>query len=660
VQRDRIVAVERVGSDEDGVPLVRPLDWPATTPELRLIEPPGSASLAPGGRALARLALSDSGEITAHMVRPLEPLDGRIVGVFHRDREGGRLYPAGRRGRTEYRVPARDAGDAADGDLVIAEAAAAGRFGPPRLRIVERLGAAADPRTVSLLAIADHDIPNEFPAAAVAEAAAAQLVAGDARVDLRALPLVTIDGSDARDFDDAVWAEPDPQGPGGWHIVVAIADVAWYVRPGSTLDQEARRRGNSVYFPDRVVPMLPEALSNGLCSLKPGEDRACLAVHLWIDAAGNKRRHRFERGLMRSAARLTYEEVESARNGSAAPPLATPHLYGAFQALARAREERGALDLDIPENRVLFAADGRPVAVEPVLRLDSHRLIEEFMILANVAAAEEIETLRQPCMYRIHDVPAPDKVAALREFLADLSLPGLALAKGQALKPELFNRVLRRAAPTPAAAIVNELVLRAQAQAAYSSSNIGHFGLALRRYAHFTSPIRRYADLLVHRALIAGANAAGHGFGAGGLPPAAGRGFVELGEHLSMTERRGAAAERTALERYRAFLLAGSVGAVFAARIAGVAEFGLFVALAESGAQGLLPISKLCDDFYEYDPRRQQLVGRRSGRAFRLGDRLVVRLAEADPVQGRMLFHLEEPPPFATRRARAAASRRRG
>ncbi|HJU20647.1 MAG TPA: VacB/RNase II family 3'-5' exoribonuclease, partial [Stellaceae bacterium] len=632
-----------------------------TEPAFRLAEPAGGRSLAEGARALVRLALCDNGEIEAELIRPLDPAGGRLVGVFRQDRGGGRLVPADRRDRAEYRVPAGDAGGATDGDLVVAEEVGRGPFGPPRLRIVERLGPAADPRSVSALAIASHDIPTEFPAAAVAEAAAAQPVGLDARTDLRAVPLVTIDGNDARDFDDAVWAEPDPELRGGWHILVAIADVAWYVRPGSALDQEARRRGNSVYFPDRVVPMLPEALSNELCSLKPGADRACLAVHLWIDAAGRKRRHRFERAVMRSAARLTYQEVEAARAGQAPlPAVPVPYLYGAFAALARAREERGALDLDIPENRVRLDADGRPVAVEPSPRLDSHRLIEEFMILANVAAAEELEALHQPVMYRVHDVPTPDKVAALRDFLAELALPGLALAKGQALKPDLFNRVLRRAAENPAAPIVNELVLRCQAQAAYSPSNIGHFGLALRRYAHFTSPIRRYADLLVHRALIAGANAADRAFGAGGLPPGSAAGFAALGEHLSATERRAAAAERAALERYRAILLAPSVGAVFAARIAGVAEFGLFVALADSGAQGLLPMSGLPDDFYDYDGRRQRLIGRRSGRIFRLGDPLSVRLVEADPVGGRILFRLEEPAPaFAARRARAPMRRRR-
>jgi ribonuclease R len=383
--------------------------------------------------------------------------------------------------------------------------------------------------------------------------------------------------------------------------------------------------------------MLPEALSNELCSLKPGVDRACLAVHLWIDVAGRKRRHRFERGLMRSAARLTYEEAQAAHDGSGEralplPPGTLPALYSAYAGLARARAARDAVELDLAEDRVVLDAEGRPVAILPAVRLDSHRLIEEFMILANVAAAEELEARNRPCMYRVHDSPDPAKLAALSDFLAGLDLPGLDLAKGQAPKPALFNRLLRRAAATPVAALVNDLVLRCQAQAAYSPNNIGHFGLALRRYAHFTSPIRRYADLLVHRALL------------GEMAPSGAdrERLAAVGEHISATERRAAAAERAAIDRYRAALLAGSVGALFGARVSGVAAFGLFVTAAENGATGLVPVSTLPGDYWVQDERTQRLVGRWSGRAFRLGDEVVVRLVEADAIGGRLVFRIEE------------------
>ena len=647
-QLPEAVVVERFGSDEDGVPLVRPVSWPGPgpAPTLRLAETGLIEPFPMGARAAARLVVRETGETEAEVIRMLSPASARIVGVFRRGFREGAVTPTDRRNRTEYRVGEGDASGAEDGELVIAEQLLTGRLGSPRARIIKRLGQSSDAGAISLLAIASHDIPTEFPIAAIAETEVAPPASSAGRSDLRDIPLVTIDGADARDFDDAVWAEfdTDPENRGGWHLVVAIADVAWYVRPGTALDREARRRGNSVYFPDRVVPMLPEALSNELCSLKPGVDRACLAVHLWIDAAGRKRRHRFERGIIRSAARLTYEEIQVAHEAQSGRALGIPQealtaLYGGFAALGRARAARGALELDISEDRVVLDAERRPVAIGRAARLDSHRLIEEFMILANVAAAEELEARRQPCMYRVHDGPDPKKLEELRVLLDEIGIPGLSLAKGQAPKPELFNRVLRRAASTPAAALVNELVLRCQAQAAYSPNNIGHFGLALRRYAHFTSPIRRYSDLLVHRALIAG----GRDPGPGALPSDTDRDqLAAVAEHISNTERRAVAAERVALERYRATLLAGSIGRVFSGRVSGVAEFGLFVTAAENGADGLVPISTLPGDYYDRDERAHRLTGRRSGRVFRIGDEVSVRAVEVDAIGGRIVFRIED------------------
>jgi ribonuclease R len=642
--------VERLGSDEDGVPLVRPLAWPRSDPPpvLRLVETGLTEPFPIGSRAAAQLVERQTGEIEARMIRVLGPANSPIIGVFHRGADGGNVVPVDRRNRAEYRVMERDAGGAGDGELVAVEESSTAKVRFPRARIIQRLGHSSDAGVISLLAIASHDIPTEFPMAAIAEAEAARPAPLAGRADLRDIPLVTIDGSDARDFDDAVWAEPDadPGNRGGWHLVVAIADVAWYVRPSTALDREAMRRGNSVYFPDRVVPMLPEALSNELCSLKPGADRPCLAVHLWIDATGRKRRHRFERGMMRSAARLTYEEIQAVHEGrgaSSLPPERVAALYEAFAALAKARARRGALELEISEHRVVLNAEQRPAAIIPVARLDSHRLIEEFMVSANVAAAEELEARRQPCMYRVHDAPDPEKIEELRALLVETGIVGPGFARGQAPKPELFNGVLRRAASMSAAALVNELVLRCQAQASYSLSNIGHFGLALRRYAHFTSPIRRYADLIVHRALIGGANAAEYEFGAGAPLPNTDRDqLAAVAEHISTTERRAAAAERAAIGRYRATLLARSVGSVFGGHISGIAEFGLFVTSAENGADGLVPISTLPGDYYQCDRSRQRLIGRRSGRVFRIGDEVSVRLVEADGIGGRIVFHIEE------------------
>ena len=640
-----VTVVEIAGIDPDGEVIARPVPWPEDEAPPQIYMAPdrrGTPALARGDRVLARLTRTGDRSYDGRVIRRLTAHPQRVLGLYRRGPEGGRLQPTNRRIKEEYRIAGADSGGAESGEIVVAQLLAGPRHGQPQARIVERLGRLGEPRSISLIAIHEHDIPVEFGTEAVAQAEAARPAPLGRRTDLRDLPLVTIDGSDARDFDDAVWAapDPDPAHQGGWHLVVAVADVGHYVQPGDALDRAAGRRGNSVYFPDRVVPMLPEALSNGLCSLKPGEERPCLAVHLWIDREGRTRRHRFVRGLMRSAARLTYEQVQAARDGSPddlTGPLVEPvigPLYGAFGALLAARQQRGTLDLDLPERRVRLGPDGKIAAIEPRQRLDSHRLIEEFMIAANVAAAETLEARRQPAMYRVHAPPDPAKIEALRAFLASL---GLNLARGQVIRPITFTRLLAQAATTPYAAMVNELVLRSQSQAVYSPENLGHFGLALRRYAHFTSPIRRYSDLLVHRGLIAGL-----GLGEDGLPPDAAASFPEIGAHISATERRAAAAERDALDRFTAAFLADRVGEIFAGRVNGVTRFGLFVTLADSGADGLVPISSLPADFYDHDESRHALVGRRWGRVYSLGDTVWARLVEAEPVTGGLLFNLVE------------------
>jgi ribonuclease R len=562
------------------------------------------------------------------------------VAVFRAEAGGGRLEPTDRKIRTEFSVAPHDAGGAKDGELVLAEASSRRRLGLPQARVVERLGPMDAPRAASLIAIYARDIPTEFPEAAVAQARDARPAPMGEREDLRPLPLVTIDGEDARDFDDAVFAEPDddPKNPGGFHLIVAIADVAWYVRPKDALDQAAHDRGNSVYFPDRVVPMLPERLSNDLCSLRPNEDRPVLAVHIWIDAHGHKLRHRFVRAMMHSAARLTYDQAQNSVDGrpNAAPealrkPVIEP-LYAAYHALARARHKRGTLELDLEERKVTIDDQGRIQSIVPRARYDSHKLIEEFMILANVCAAESLEERRLPCMYRVHEEPDPTKLESLREVLDGL---GYRLARGQVLQPKHFNRILEWAADSPYRHLVNDLVLRSQSMAVYSPDNKGHFGLALTRYAHFTSPIRRYSDLLVHRALITGFK-----FGEGGLFDAGAVDFHEIGDHISLTERRAAAAERDALNRYVVAWLKDRVGAQFTGRISGVVKFGLFVALDGLGADGLVPIRSLPGDFYNHDPVRHRLVGQRSNRVYTLGEPVEVRLVEAQPVSGGLTFEL--------------------
>ena len=633
-----VAVVEVTGVDVDGEVLARPLARPEDEepPVIHMAAPRrGHPALGPGDRVLARLTHLGGNAYQGRTMRRLAATPSVVLGIYDEVGGEGRIRPVDRRSRRDFVVPIGEGGSAEPGDLVEAEVRPSRRLGLGRARVTRRLE--KGPRSVSLIALHEHGIPTRFSEEALAQAAAAGAAPLADREDLRDLPLVTIDGADARDFDDAVWAEPDPETAGGWHLLVAIADVAGYVRPGDALDAAGRERGNSVYFPDRVVPMLPEALSNGWCSLNPGEDRPCLAVHLWIDAEGRRRRHRFIRGMMRSAARLTYSQAQAAAEGrtdETTKPLTKPviaPLFGAYRALARDRERRGVLDLDLPERRVVVAEDGTVAGIETRPRYDSHRLIEEFMIAANAAAAETLHKGRKTCMYRVHDAPAADKLEALRESLDGL---GLKLARGQTVKPAHFNRILKAVEASADAPMVNELILRTQAQAEYTPDNIGHFGLGLRRYCHFTSPIRRYADLLVHRALISHLR-----LGEGGLAEEA-RGWEELGAALSTAERRAAQAERDAVDRFAAAFMADRIGATFSGRITGVTRFGLFVALDETGVDGLVPKRSLPADLYHHDAKRHRLKGRRSGREYRLGERVEVRRAEADSATGGMVFHL--------------------
>jgi ribonuclease R len=621
------------GTDPDGDPVGRPVSWDPTdgrAPVIRMIaERPGQPGLAPGDRVLARLRPSGPGQYQGRTIHRLSEAPSRVLGVFRPGHPDGRIIPTDRRAKAEWTVPRGHDAGAEAGELVLAEPLPHHRLGLKPARVIERLGKLGEAKSVSLIAIHTHDIPVAFPDDALLEAARAEAVPASQREDIRNIPLVTIDGEDARDFDDAVFAEADAD---GFRLIVAIADVAWYVRPGSALDRAARTRGNSVYFPDRVVPMLPEALSNQWCSLLPNEDRGCLFVEMRIDKTGRKRSHRFGRGLMRSAARLTYEQVQNAIDNNVELSVEPRPLYDAFRALLGARIERGTLDLDLPERKVTLGSSGEVLAVLPRPRLDSHRLIEEFMVLANVAASEELERLTHPVVYRVHAPPSDEKLTALRGFLNGL---GISLPAGNQLHPRDLDHVLRKAADTPEAQLVNEVMLRSQSQAAYSPDNIGHFGLALTRYAHFTSPIRRYADLLVHRALISGLR-----LGAGGLADGDAVRFAETASHITATERRAALAERDAIDRYLAAFMMDKVGARFAARISGVTRFGLFVTVPASGATGLVPMAALPEDYWHHDEMEQTLTGSRTRQVFRLSQDIEVRLAEANPVTGSLVFQV--------------------
>lgn len=645
-----VAVLEIFGEDPDGEPIGRPVEWRREEPVPSVLILPNRdeefASLGRGEKVLARISRSREGGAVPFEGRIIKRLGAnahRVLGVLKRERGSlARIEPIDRKTRHALIVEERDLEGAKDGELVLAEPMASHSLRGPRARIVERLGSMDEPKAVSLIAIHAHGIPTVFPKEAEAEAERALPPTLGTREDLRNIPLVTIDPEDARDHDDAVWAGPDtdPKNRGGHVAIVAIADVAHYVTPGSALDREARKRGNSVYFPDRVVPMLPEALSAGLCSLRENEERATLAVRMVFDAKGKKLRHEFIRGLMKSAARLTYREAQDFFDGN--PPkgragldkTTMAPLWSAYRALAQARGERSPLDLDLPERRVKIGEDGKIASIAFRERLESMRLIEEFMIAANVAAAETLEKARVPLIYRVHEEPSQEKLFAFADFLRTI---GLNFAKGQVLKPAIFNRILERAKGGPHEEVLNDVTLRTQAQAIYSPANLGHFGLNLQRYAHFTSPIRRYADLIVHRALITGLRA-----GPDGLSGTEAARLAETADHISMTERRAMAAERDSTDRYVAAYMEDRVGAVLECRITGVTRFGLFVRHKETGAEGLVPMRSLGLDFFRHDEKRHALVGERSRKIFRLGETITVRLAEAAPLTGGLRFELAE------------------
>jgi len=648
-----VVLTDITERDRDGELIAVPTEWDTeehgAAPRIRVHIPRKARSNeipGVGDRALLRTEeAAEEGPIrhTGRVIKILDRSRQRQLGVFRLlPNGGGRLEPIDKKqlGR-EIAIPPGAAADAKDGDLVAVELTRHGRLGLQTAKVKERLGSLKSERAASFIALNAHEIPHVFRREALAEAESARPAGLEHREEWRDLPLVTIDPIDAKDHDDAVHAEPDtdPKNAGGFIVTVAIADVAHYVTPGSALDREALVRGNSVYFPDQVVPMLPERISNDLCSLRPDEDRAALGVRMIIGADGRKRSHTFHRVLMRSAAKLSYPQAQDAAEGrldeTTGPllDLVIKPLYAAYAAIRRERAERQPLDLDLPERKILLKPDGTVDRVIVPPRLDAHRLIEEFMILANVAAAETLERARTPLIYRVHDEPAPEKLEALREFLATLDIR---LAKGQALRPGDFNKILARVKGSEHEQLVNEVVLRTQAQAEYSAENYGHFGLNLRRYAHFTSPIRRYADLVVHRALIRALNCGSDGFPNSMDVPA----LNEIAARISAAERRAMKAERETADRLIANFLADRIGATFEGRISGVTRAGLFVKLDETGADGFVPARTIGDDYFRYNEGRHALTGDHTGESYRLGDTATVKLVEAAPVAGALRFEI--------------------
>ena len=659
-----VVVADITGRDGDGDLVAIPNDWDTgelgAAPRIVIALPrkPQRGSPVPGvgDRALLRIAPSgdpDDTNLVGRVIKLLAKQRASMLGVF-RDGPGGdlRVLPVDKKAASrEMAVPPDWRGDARDGDLVAVEPIGRGTpFGLQLVRVVERLGSLNSEKAVSLIAIQTHDIPSVFRDETLKEAETVKAPGLGRREDWRGLPLVTIDPPDAKDHDDAVHAAPDEamDNPGGHVVTVAIADVASLVHPGSALDREALDRGNSVYFPDRVVPMLPERISTDLGSLRPDGDRPALAVRMVLGSDGRKRSHSFHRILMRSHAKLNYAQAQRAIDGviddTTGPILDTilRPLWAAYETASLARNDRGPLDLDLPERKIVLKSDGTVDRVIVPERLAAHRLIEEFMILANVAAAEALEGRQQALIYRVHDEPSIQKLNALSEFLATI---GIKLAKGQVLRPAQFNGILGRVKDTEHEHLVNEVVLRSQAQAEYASDNYGHFGLNLRRYAHFTSPIRRYADLIVHRALIRAFN-----LGDDGLPDFSRAQLGEIAARISAAERRAMAAERETIDRLIAGFMAERIGATFEGRISGVTKSGLFVRLTETGADGFIPASTLGDEYFRFDEARRAMVGTRTNTSYRLGDMLEVKLLEAAPFAGALRFEIAGQPGQSRRR----------
>ena len=588
-----------------------------------------------GDRFLARLKKMQDDSYEAIPIRILPAIPKRFIGLMHANMDGATIRSIERNDRQDLFIKKENMLDATDGDYVLAQSIPNTHS---EARVIERLGAEGEPQIVSVLVLKSKNIPIDFDAETMALAKSKTVPEIGTRRDFRKTQFVTIDGNDARDFDDAVWAAPDTakNNQNGWKLRIAVADVAYYVREGDALDQTARLRGNSVYCPDRVVPMLPESLSNGLCSLKPNEDRACIVACITIDATGTVIKKNFVRGLMRSVARLTYEQVQSAydgipedETGSLTKKIIKP-LYGAFDVLNRARQKRGTLELELPERKIEFNKTGHVHAINEQQRLDSHRMIEEFMITANVAAAEVLEQHSEPVMYRIHDRPAADKIESLAEAVNNL---GLKFKKTNMIDPRSFSLLVKNAHKKNISKIVNEIVLRTQSQAVYGPLRIGHFGLGLKTYCHFTSPIRRYSDLLVHRSLITALKLGSDGHSSGFA-----QNYSAIGEEISKTERRAMAVEREVKSRLITGFIAERIGAEFKAQITGITRFGIFVRLNDNGAEGLIPIGTLPGDWYNVAKSGLKMTEERTGIHFYLGETVNVKLVEALPITGSLKF----------------------
>lgn len=606
-----------------------------TAEKARTQKPP----LGIGDRFLARITQISPDQYEASPIKRIGRGATRLLGVFHEGRRRGFVEPVSRKGGKSLDIYKDDRGDAKSGDLVWAEPLHKKGYGDRRGRIVSVIGRMEERRTWSLVALAENDIPMVFPENVVAEAEQASFPDNKYYQDLTHLPLITIDPKEAKDHDDAVYAEETEK---GWRLIVAIADVSLFVRPGTALDREAEKRGNSVYLIDQVVPMLPEALSNGLCSLKAGEKRTAMCCEMQIGRDGRKISHKFFRAMILCKAGLAYEEAQAASDGHLTDRTrdlkedVIDPLWSCWKAMLKARAETPSLDLDMPERQIVLRNDGEVAGVKVKERLEAHRLIETMMVAANVCAAETLEEVGQPLIYRVHEDPDPERLEGLQQYLQSMNY---SLPDGQVLSPVAFNRILHKAKEREEIDLVSLAILRSQMQAVYAVKNQGHFGLNLSRYAHFTSPIRRYADLIVHRALVTGLK-----LGPGGARATDEERLEKIASHISDTERRAQSAERATADRYLAAYLQEEVGGTFPGRISGVTRAGIFVTLDETSADGFIPMRTLRSDYFVHDEEARALVGQDHGGRYHLGQRVQVRLEEVTPVQGGLRFSMLSEP----------------
>lgn len=639
-----VAPVDVTSVDDDGDLHCTPADWRGKNkpPAIRIAAGKTKPVPGVGDRLLIRLRPTGNGAYDGDIIRAIGNRPIRFLAVLRKKGAGGIAEPVERKNRNSYTIDKNDMADAKDGDLVWVEAKSVRGYGPKKGRVRSIEGHIDDRNSFSLMSLANHGIPVAFPDNVIAEANKAKLQDLGKRTDLRATPLLTIDPADAKDHDDAVWAEldGDPENEGGFKVIVAIADVSYFVQSGSALDREAQKRGNSTYLPDRVVPMLPEQLSNNLCSLRENEDRPCLAVEMILTAGGVMKEHRFLRGIMRSAGKLSYEDAQAIIDGkkheNETAQAAVQCLFSAYKARLKERQKRAPLDLDLPERKIILDKKGFVKNVAKRERFDAHRLIEEFMILSNVAAAETLERKKIPLIYRVHDQPDSEKLDGVREHLNSLDY---SLIKGGSIRPSHFNQLLAIAEKREQKEMVSDIILRSQSQAVYATENLGHFGLNLTRYAHFTSPIRRYADLTVHRALISAAK-----LGDDGQSDQEAAALSDIAQSISDLERRSIAAERESKDRYLSAFLSDRIGEEFDGRIRGVTKFGLFVMLDETGADGFIPMRSLGFERFRFEEKHHAIIGETTGGVFRLGQAVRVKLAEATPISGGLRFDMISDP----------------